>query len=73
MIRTSSCATASSPSATGSGTAARHSAKRRRYGVDVHVVIDPGGGVLWISPALPGRIQDLTATRTRTRTRQGNA
>jgi hypothetical protein len=32
--------------------------------VNVQVVTDPGGRVLWISPALPGRTQDLTAART---------
>ncbi len=39
------------------------SAKHRRRGVNVQVVTDPSGGVLWISPALPGRTHDLTAAR----------
>lgn len=30
------------------------SAKHRRHGVDVQVVTDPDGRLLWISPALPG-------------------
>lgn len=42
---------------------ADYSAKHRRHGVNVQVVTDPSGGVLWISPALPGRTHDLTAAR----------
>ncbi|WRZ45178.1 transposase [Streptomyces sp. NBC_00151] len=41
-----------------------YSAKHRRHGVNLQVVTDPSGNVLWISPALPGRIHDLTAART---------
>jgi hypothetical protein len=37
--------------------------KHRRHGVNVQVVTDPHGEVLWISPALPGRAHDLTAAR----------
>jgi hypothetical protein len=40
------------------------SAKHRRHGVNVHVVTDPHGQVLWLPPALPGRCHDLTAART---------
>lgn len=51
------------------------SAKHRRHGVNVQVVTDPTGHVLWISPALPVRTHDLTAARThriiRLRERQG--
>ncbi|MEU1312220.1 transposase family protein [Streptomyces cinnamoneus] len=43
---------------------ADHSHKRRRHGVNVQVVTDPAGRLLWISPALPGRAHDLTAART---------
>ena len=43
---------------------ADYSAKHRRHGVNVQVVTDPTGHVLWISPALPGRSHDLTAART---------
>ncbi len=43
---------------------ADYSAKHRRHGVNVQVVTDPSGEVLWISPALPGRTHDLTAART---------
>ncbi|MDQ0987934.1 transposase family protein [Streptomyces sp. V2I9] len=38
--------------------------KHRRHGVNVQVVTDPGGQLLWLSPALPGRAHDLTAART---------
>jgi DDE superfamily endonuclease len=32
--------------------------------VNVQVVTDPSGQLLWLSPALPGRTHDLTAART---------
>ncbi len=32
--------------------------------MNVQVVTDPAGEILWISPALPGRTHDLTAART---------
>ncbi|GGU12275.1 hypothetical protein GCM10010272_66890 [Streptomyces lateritius] len=32
--------------------------------MNVQVVADPAGNLLWISPALPGRTHDLTAART---------
>lgn len=38
--------------------------KHRRHGVNVQVVTDPVRRLLWISPALSGRAQDLTAART---------
>ncbi|MFB6556174.1 transposase family protein [Streptomyces sp. NPDC056405] len=41
-----------------------YSHKHRRHGVNVQVVTDPEGRLLWISPALPGRAHDLTAART---------
>jgi transposase len=43
---------------------ADYSAKHRRHGVNVQLVTDPDGRLLWISPALPGRAHDLTAART---------
>ncbi|MFF2174751.1 transposase family protein [[Kitasatospora] papulosa] len=43
---------------------ADYSPKHRRHGVNVQVVTDPGGRLLWLSPALPGRAHDLTAART---------
>ncbi|MER6687414.1 transposase family protein [Streptomyces olivaceoviridis] len=41
-----------------------YSHKHRRHGVNVQVVTEPEGRLLWISPALPGRAHDLTAART---------
>jgi hypothetical protein len=43
---------------------ADYSHEHRRHGVNVQVVTDPVGRLLWISPALPGRAHDLTAART---------
>lgn len=43
---------------------ADYSAKHRRHGVNVQVITNPTGRVLWLSPALPGRSHDLTAART---------
>jgi hypothetical protein len=42
---------------------ADYSAKHREHGVNVQVVTDPAGRVLWLSPALPGRANDLAAAR----------
>ncbi|MFD5984825.1 transposase family protein, partial [Streptomyces cyaneofuscatus] len=42
---------------------ADYSSKHKRHGVNVQVVTDPGGEILWLSPALPGRTHDLTAAR----------
>ncbi|MFK4119967.1 transposase family protein [Streptomyces longwoodensis] len=54
---------------------ADYSAKHRRHDMNVQVLTDPAGELLWISPALPGRTHDLTAARThriiRTCERQG--
>lgn len=43
---------------------AGYSYKHRRHGVNVQVVTDPGGRLLWLSPVLPGRTHDLTVART---------
>jgi transposase len=43
---------------------ADYSTKHRRHGVNLQLVTDPDGHLLWISPALPGRAHDLTAART---------
>ena len=43
---------------------ADYSAKHRSHGVNVQVVTDLTGRLLWISPALPSRTHDLTAART---------
>ncbi|WP_405545559.1 transposase [Streptomyces phaeochromogenes] len=40
---------------------ADYSHKHHRHGVNVQVVTDPDGRLLWLSPALPGRVHDLTA------------
>ncbi|GAA0394023.1 hypothetical protein Acor_66560 [Acrocarpospora corrugata] len=41
-----------------------YSGKHHRHGVNVQVLADPGGRLVWASPALPGRTHDLTAART---------
>lgn len=43
---------------------AGYSTKHRRHGVNVQIITDPVGHVLWISSKLPGRCHDLTAVRT---------
>ncbi|MFD6045908.1 transposase family protein [Streptomyces koyangensis] len=43
---------------------ADYSAKHKRHGVNVQVLTDLVGEILWISPTLPGRTHDLTAART---------
>ncbi|MFB7344977.1 transposase family protein [Streptomyces hydrogenans] len=48
----------------GGDSRADFSQKHRRHGVNVQVVADPTGKLLWISPTLPGRTHDLTAART---------
>jgi DDE superfamily endonuclease len=40
-----------------------HSGKHKRHGMNVQVLTDPFGRLLWASPALPGSTHDLTATR----------
>ncbi|MGW8955502.1 transposase family protein [Streptomyces sp. NPDC055709] len=42
---------------------ADYSGKHRRHGVNLQVITDPAGRILWISRALPGRSHDLTAAR----------
>ncbi|MER6097715.1 transposase family protein [Streptomyces sp. NPDC001728] len=37
-----------------------YSGKRKRHGMNVQVLTDPFGRVLWASPALPGSTHDLT-------------
>ncbi|MBB4987378.1 hypothetical protein GGE06_008351 [Streptomyces sp. SFB5A] len=41
-----------------------HSGKHKRHGMNVQVLTDPFGRLLWASPALPGATHDLTAART---------
>ncbi|WP_405434919.1 transposase family protein [Streptomyces anulatus] len=40
-----------------------HSGKHKRHGMNVQVLTDPFGRLLWASPALPGSTHDLTAAR----------
>ncbi|GAA3596329.1 transposase family protein [Streptomyces osmaniensis] len=40
-----------------------YSGKYRRHGANLQVVTAPDGTLVWISPALPGRTHDLTASR----------
>jgi hypothetical protein len=41
-----------------------YSGKHHRHGVNVQVLADPAGRLVWASPALPGSTHDLTAART---------
>jgi hypothetical protein len=41
-----------------------YSGKHERHGVNVRVIADPAGRLVWASPALPGAVRDLTAART---------
>jgi DDE superfamily endonuclease/Helix-turn-helix of DDE superfamily endonuclease len=41
-----------------------YSGKHRRHGVNVQVIADPAGRLVWASPALPGSTRDVTAART---------
>lgn len=40
-----------------------YSGKHKRHGMNVQVVTDPFGRLLWALPALPGSTHDLTAAR----------
>ncbi|MFJ5303422.1 transposase family protein [Streptomyces sp. NPDC088350] len=40
-----------------------YSGKHKRHGMNVQVLADPFGRLLWTSPALPGSTHDLTAAR----------
>lgn len=42
---------------------AHYSGKHKRHGVNVQVIADPAGRLVWASPALPGAVHDLTAAR----------
>jgi hypothetical protein len=41
-----------------------YSGKHKRHGVNVQVIADPAGRLVWASPALPGATHDLSAART---------
>lgn len=40
-----------------------YSGKHKRHGVNVQLLADPAGRLIWASPALPGSTHDLTAAR----------
>lgn len=40
-----------------------YSGRRKRHGMNVQVLTDPFGRLLWTSPTLPGSTHDLTAAR----------
>jgi hypothetical protein len=40
-----------------------YSGKHQRHGVNVQVLTDPAGRLIWASPALPGSVHDLKAAR----------
>ncbi|MET8804901.1 transposase family protein [Streptomyces sp. NPDC004546] len=41
-----------------------YSGKHKRHGMNVQVIADPFGNLLWASPALPGSVHDIKAART---------
>lgn len=41
-----------------------YSGKHHRHGMNVQVLADPFGRLLWASPALPGAVHDIRAART---------
>ncbi|BCL12382.1 hypothetical protein GCM10017556_01210 [Micromonospora sagamiensis] len=41
-----------------------YSGKHKRHGVNVQIIADCKGRLVWASPALPGAVHDLTAART---------
>jgi hypothetical protein len=41
-----------------------YSGKHKRHGVNVQVIADAAGRLVWASPTLPGSVHDLTAART---------
>lgn len=41
-----------------------YSGKHKRHGVNVQVLADAAGRLIWASPAMPGSVHDLTAART---------
>jgi DDE superfamily endonuclease/Helix-turn-helix of DDE superfamily endonuclease len=41
-----------------------YSGKHKKHGMNVQVIADPYGRLLWASPALPGAVHDIRAART---------
>jgi hypothetical protein len=40
-----------------------YSGKHKRHGMNLQVIADPQGDILWVSGPLPGAVHDLTAAR----------
>lgn len=40
-----------------------YSGKHKKHGMNVQVLADPAGRLLWVSPALPGAVHDMRAAR----------
>ncbi|GAA0933540.1 IS5 family transposase [Streptomyces thermoalcalitolerans] len=40
-----------------------YSGKHKKHGMNVQVIADPFGRLLWVSPALPGAVHDIRAAR----------
>ncbi len=40
-----------------------YSGKHKKHGMNVQVLADPSGRLLWVSPALPGAVHDVRAAR----------
>ncbi|MFJ6919468.1 transposase family protein [Streptomyces sp. NPDC101133] len=45
-----------------------YSGKHTKHGMNVQVITDPAGRLLWASPALPGSVHDIKAARHHRRT-----
>ncbi|MBW8703353.1 hypothetical protein MBT84_27540 [Streptomyces sp. MBT84] len=41
-----------------------YSGKHKKHGMNVQIIADPHGRLLWASPALPGTVHDIKAART---------
>lgn len=41
-----------------------YSGKHKKHGMNVQVIADPFGNLIWASPALPGSVHDIEAART---------
>jgi hypothetical protein len=41
-----------------------YSGKHKKHGMNVQVIADPAGRLVWASPALPGAVHDIKAART---------
>jgi hypothetical protein len=50
-----------------------YSGKDKRHGVNVQVIADPAGRLIWASAVLPGSTHDRTAARIRARGESANA